>query len=710
MNTPSHSYATSPYRTHRILLTAASLLASAAAHAAPLLAPGDPIFAYDLDTAGGNTGNTAFATVNYPPGEAPGFAIDGSPATKYLNFCRHTSGIIVTPTTAAAAQSLVLTTANDSPERDPASYIILGTNHPITSADKSNGFADNWTFIAQGTLTLPTTRGTVAAPINFPNSTAFSSYWIVFPSVRNLTTSNSMQIAEIQLTTGTNGTGDPIFSPGNPVLATGWNSAVAAGEIVTRTIDGNPSTKYLNFGENNSGFFVVPTSGRSIIDSFQLTTANDADVRDPATWQIHGMDDSGIWSLLGSGSVTLPVARGAAGPIVSFSNTTICRAYRMTFTTVKNATSANSMQVAEAQFFGIIVPAKDTDNDLMDDDWETLYGLIVGVNDAAGDLDSDASPNVQEYQRGTLPNKADTDNDGLTDGVETDTGTFVSATNTGSKPLNADTDGDTYTDGYEVAYGTDPNVASAVPTITWDITPGDSTITGGTGTWDDLTTANWTTDNGATNVPWNNAGQRQAAIFGGTAGTVTLAAPITADRVIVNTAGYVFNGSTLTLGSSAPSSTSPPAPPRWLSPSQAPPASPNKATARSASPAPATPTPAPPPSKASAVSSSPRTPARSPSQATSSSIPSPSSPIPPASSSGAMNRSPTPASSHGPTSVRPTPTSVSTASPKPSAGSSPTASAASSPSKTAASTTPPPIQTAISSSTPPPPPATSSME
>jgi hypothetical protein len=106
---------------------------------------------------------------------------------------------------------------------------------------------------------------------------------------------------------------------------TAWRTFETSGGF-----DGNPATKYLNFGENNSGFFVVPGSGRSIIDSFQLTTANDADVRDPATWQIHGMDDTGVWSLLGSGSVTLPVARGAAGPIVTFSNTTICRAYRMT--------------------------------------------------------------------------------------------------------------------------------------------------------------------------------------------------------------------------------------------------------------------------------------------------------------------------------------------------------------------------------------------
>ena len=32
------------------------VLASASVHAAPLFTPGDPVFAYDLDTAGGATG------------------------------------------------------------------------------------------------------------------------------------------------------------------------------------------------------------------------------------------------------------------------------------------------------------------------------------------------------------------------------------------------------------------------------------------------------------------------------------------------------------------------------------------------------------------------------------------------------------------------------------------------------------------------------
>ena len=48
----------------------------------------------------------------------------------------------------------------------------------------------------------------------------------------------------------------------------------------------------------------------------------------------------------------------------------------------------------------------DSDGDGMPDSWETLHGLIVGVNDAGGDPDRDGMTNLQEYLAGTDPQSA----------------------------------------------------------------------------------------------------------------------------------------------------------------------------------------------------------------------------------------------------------------------------------------------------------------
>ncbi len=109
----------------------------------------------------------------------------------------------------------------------------------------------------------------------------------------------------------------------------------------------------------------------------------------------------------------------------------------------------------------------DSDGDGMDDNWENNNGLVVGVDDSALDEDANGGPdgltNFQEYNLGTDPQDSDTDNDGLLDGVETDTGTYVSPTDTGTNPLNTDTDGDSYPDGYEIEKGSDPTDPNSFP-------------------------------------------------------------------------------------------------------------------------------------------------------------------------------------------------------------------------------------------------------
>ncbi len=59
----------------------------------------------------------------------------------------------------------------------------------------------------------------------------------------------------------------------------------------------------------------------------------------------------------------------------------------------------------------------------------------------------------------------DDDNDGLADVVETNTGTYVSPTDTGTDPFDADSDDDLVNDGLEVLSGTDPNDPDDTPEI-----------------------------------------------------------------------------------------------------------------------------------------------------------------------------------------------------------------------------------------------------
>lgn len=67
--------------------------------------------------------------------------------------------------------------------------------------------------------------------------------------------------------------------------------------------------------------------------------------------------------------------------------------------------------------------------------------------------------------RGQLVRVPDTDQDLLLDIYETDTGMFVSPTDTGTDPNNPDTDGDGVRDGVEVELGFDPNNALSFPLL-----------------------------------------------------------------------------------------------------------------------------------------------------------------------------------------------------------------------------------------------------
>lgn len=342
------------------LIPCLSLGFAGVASAASILAPGDIVRAFDHDVGPSSSGS--------PAAEGVANILDSNSGTKYLNTGGAGSGFIVTPAGGSSLiESFILTTANDAADRDPTSYQLYGTNDPILSGQHSNGLGgENWTIISNGAISLPAARLTAGSPVSFTNTLSFLSYKLIFPTLGG---SNLMQIADASFWTGSGGSGANVLVPGSGILAVdqpGFSSSYPGGEPPGAGIDGNFGTKYLNFGEVNAGFIVQPAFGPSLVNSFEIWTANDAEVRDPTGIRIYGSNDplasidngfgdSESWTLITDSPVALPPDRnGASSGVVTFANSSIYSLYKIEVTGVKDAAAANSFQFSEFQLYGVV--------------------------------------------------------------------------------------------------------------------------------------------------------------------------------------------------------------------------------------------------------------------------------------------------------------------------------------------------------------------
>jgi hypothetical protein len=135
-------------------------------------------------------------------------------------------------------------------------------------------------------------------------------------------------------------------------------------------------TKYLNFGNGNSGvtsatkgvdtgFYVTPVFGSSVVNAIQMATANDSPNRDPLTVSLEGSNATGAnldlgssWTLIQS-SVNLGIdtdpGRFTLGPLVTFANTTPYTSYRVLVQSQRGVD--NSTQYGEMHLLFVPEPA-----------------------------------------------------------------------------------------------------------------------------------------------------------------------------------------------------------------------------------------------------------------------------------------------------------------------------------------------------------------
>lgn len=369
---------------------------------AQVFGPGDNIIAIDRDP-----------NSEYPGGESPLNVIDGLTNTKYLNFGAAQTGFIVTTAFGSSAvQSFQLTTANDAEERDPDSYRLYGTNDPVTSGDNSLGDEEKWVEISSGPLALPAEREMPGPIVSFANTESYTSYKMVFPTLKDEGLANSMQFAEVQFFTGMDGSGSSILANGDLIIAVTDDSESSQSnypgpEGPQNVIDGTP-IKYLNFGDSNTGFIVWRADNAAVtVTSFVITTANDAPERDPASYRIYGTNDpvtspdnspgaNEDWTLIAAGNLMLPEDREVEGDVVEIVNKESYTAYRVVFPTLDGGPGVGEMQIGEMAMF------------------EAAF-LLGDVNcDGTVDL-LDVAPFVDLLTSGGFSEKADITGDGTLD-------------------------------------------------------------------------------------------------------------------------------------------------------------------------------------------------------------------------------------------------------------------------------------------------------
>jgi hypothetical protein len=337
---------------------------------ADITSPGDTV----LIVNGMNDGD---ADAGPPPaGEVVEHVIDDI-GQKYLNFLDLGSGFIVVPSAGPTVlEGVRFFTANDVPERDPASFQLFGS---------VGGAEGIFTLIAEGELALPDDRNTDSEAaltadspqqtVFFENTQAFTAYQLTFPTLKDAANTNSMQIAEVELLGELVGLTD-ITSPGDALVRVdgsndddGDAGPPPAGEVVEHVID-DIVQKYLNFLDLGSGFIVSPQAGATVISGMRIFTANDVPKRDPASYVLEGSTTGpdGEFTLIAEGNLALPDARNegnenlldletSAFQAISFPNNIAYTDYRLTFPTLKDAANTNSMQVAEVELLGLVAPS-----------------------------------------------------------------------------------------------------------------------------------------------------------------------------------------------------------------------------------------------------------------------------------------------------------------------------------------------------------------
>lgn len=131
-----------------------------------------------------------------------------------------------------------------------------------------------------------------------------------------------------------------------------------SGEVAASAFDNSSATKWLDFATNNpatraSWIQCRYTNGLTcLVTQYTVTAANNAPERDPKNWRLLGSNDGGTnWLTLDTRTNQVFTNRFEKH-FYNVASVAACNLYRLQIDSVADATSANSVQLAELEFIG----------------------------------------------------------------------------------------------------------------------------------------------------------------------------------------------------------------------------------------------------------------------------------------------------------------------------------------------------------------------
>jgi len=153
-----------------------------------------------------------------------------------------------------------------------------------------------------------------------------------------------------------------ITTPGDTIIGVPNDQDWPTAEAPEFAIDDNVGTKYLHFKgpEGVTGFQVTPSIGATVVTGLSFTTANDAAARDPIAYELSGSSAGidGPYTVIAAGDI-VDFSQATEWPRqvanetqITFDNSVAYTHYQIIFTALRDAGSANSMQIAEVSLLG----------------------------------------------------------------------------------------------------------------------------------------------------------------------------------------------------------------------------------------------------------------------------------------------------------------------------------------------------------------------